>query len=231
MKVVAIDGPCYVGKSQIAKALAGLTGFDYLNTGSLYRAVAKRLMERSGKNLSTAEVRRVLRGMRFRLAKGRLFVNGKDWTHVLDDPKIVLFASQIAKDPELRNALTEIQRSYVRTRNVVIEGRDIGTVVFPKARWKFYVTASVPVRALRLHKTLKAQGKSDAFKQTLYQKKIQEIDHADMTRKIAPLRPAKDAIVYDNSLSPSAVQDAWILHYYMMGAKEIRRNGKYLRAS
>ena len=121
-----------------------------------------------------------------------------DCTYKLDNVEFVQFASQIAKLPRLREKFNSIQRSYARNGSIVIEGRDIGTVVVPDAEWKFYIDADEEVRAKRV---LKMLPESERGKMTLNQAldRIREIDHADRTREIAPLRKAEDAVLYNNS--------------------------------
>jgi cytidylate kinase len=218
-RVVAIDGPSYVGKSSVAKALAALTGFTFINTGHMYRAVAERCLsegvalENEGGVLSLCR-RTIVEFIRSG-ADCLTFVDGRDRTLSLDAPEVVLAASRIARIPALRDLLTARQRAYAERQDLIMEGRDIGTLVFPDARWKFFLTASAEVRARRMWKMLDdAARRSIADSRTLIPK-ILELDENDMNRAVAPLRQADDAIVYDNSDSPTALQDAQVLSAYI----------------
>ncbi len=212
--VIAIDGPAYVGKSQIAQAVAKKLGYEFINTGHMYRALARRALE-LGVNMADESG---LLAMPFDV----WFVGGNtlvsegadrgvafDWTNGLDRVEIVESAGKIANLPAVRDRLTRIQRSYLKrpVTGVVMEGRDIGTVVFPDADWKFFITASEKIRAERLLKMASAQERESMDFQKAFEK-ILQIDAADQNRKIAPLRQAKDAFLYDNSESPSAAEDA-----------------------
>jgi CMP/dCMP kinase len=151
-------------------------------------------------------------------------VNGADWTDQLAAPDLVSAASRVASIPEVRDILTGKQREYAQTQTLIMEGRDIGSVVFPDAFWKFFVTASEEIRAKRMFKTLSPEEKVKAGDWQKMLPRVQEIDHNDRNRKVAPLRMAEDAWVYDNSLSPSADEDAAVLHYYVTHRDEILRN-------
>ena len=228
-KVIAIDGPAYVGKSQIAGALSGLTGYAFMNTGHMYRTVAKKA--RKG-GLHAAEKDALLKcasALEFRFEAGKTYVNGEDWTLSLDDPEIVSFASKIAAIPELRAVLTDLQRQYAQKEWIIMEGRDIGSVVFPDARWKFFVTASLEVRAFRMRKMMPPAEQSQCPDFRVLIPKVLEIDEADRNRKVAPLVAAPDALIYDNAESPSAIQDARVLHYYLTHEDEVIRNAEILK--
>ncbi|HTL48790.1 MAG TPA: (d)CMP kinase [Verrucomicrobiae bacterium] len=230
--VIAIDGPSYVGKSSVAQALARLQGYTFVNTGHMYRSVAKLCMDNRVAPEAREDVVRAARAAKIRFESGtatfRTYVNGEDWTEKLDHDSIVLFASKIAVIPELRDHLTQLQRSYAREQTIVMEGRDIGSVVFPDAVWKFYITASADVRARRMFKMMTDAEKKAAGDYKKLLPKIDELDEADRSRKIAPLRRAEDAIVYDNSDSPEAMQDALILQYYITHGAEVVENAALL---
>lgn len=232
-KVVAIDGTSYVGKSTIAKCLAALTGYAYVNTGHMFRSVAKMCLDQRIILENVEDVLRRAEGMEFAFRKEGdrylTLVNGENWTDRLDDYEVVLAASKVATIGKLRDILLEKQRQYARKETIVMEGRDIGTVVFPDAAWKFFVTASAEVRAKRMLKLMPAEQKAKVadFRELI--SKVQALDDSDMKRSVAPLRVAPDAIVYDNSDSPSEMQDALILQYYMTHGPEIIKNTKVLR--
>ena len=230
--VIAIDGPSYVGKSTISKSLAELMGYTFINTGHMYRTIAKKCLDAkiASENRSVVCELAGKTDIQFRTtSEGTLtFVDGEDWTAKLGAAEIVLFASKIAPIPELRELLTAMQRTYAQKQTIVMEGRDIGSVVFPDALWKFYVTASKEIRAWRMYKLMTPEEKKACADHHVLIPKIEELDDSDMNRAIAPLKKADDAIVYDNSDSPSEKQDALILQYYLTHGEEIIQNTKLL---
>jgi cytidylate kinase len=157
-RVIAIDGPAYVGKSSISKALSELTGFTFINTGHMYRAVAKKCLGRGVLAEDESSVAGIAQEIRIDFkrtgADTLTLVDGEDVTHGLDASEIVLGASRIAKIPALREILTSIQRGYAQRQTIIMEGRDIGSQVFPDAEWKFFITASLEVRARRMLKMM-----------------------------------------------------------------------------
>src|SRR3989338_7218625 len=164
VRVIAIDGPSYVGKSSISQALSELTGFIYINTGHMYRAVAARCLREGVDADDQAAVVRVAQGTKIEFKKNGkdclTFVDGKDSTHALNAPEAVLMASKIAKLPALREILTTLQRGYAWQQTIIMEGRDIGSEVFHDAEWKFFVTASLEVRALRMWKMMDEKSRA-----------------------------------------------------------------------
>ena len=226
--VISIDGPCYVGKSTIARELSTLMGYKHINTGHMYRAVAKKVLhlgiplEQRESIINIAndlEINFKLKGF-----TTHTIIDGEDLTNALDLPEIDSFTPKIALIPELRQILMEKQRSYANTNFVILEGRDIGTVVFPDAIWKFFITASLEVRAKRMQKLLKEKQLVPQLDKKNIIQKIIEIDKTDRNRVIAPLKMAKDAMLYDNSDSPSELQDAFILQYYINHSNELIKN-------
>lgn len=232
--LIAIDGPSYVGKSSISQALAALLGKTFINTGHMYRSIAKCCLEQgiSYKNASTVIEMAQKTQIKFKNAPAGIcqtIVNGQDWSNSLDNEQIVLFASKIASIPEVRHILTEMQRSYAKKELIIMEGRDIGSVVFPDAMWKFYVTASSEIRASRMFKMMTDEDRQNVSGPAALIERINEIDEADMNRKIAPLKKANDAIIYDNSDSPDAARDALILYYYITHTEELISNAGLLQ--
>ena len=230
--IIAIDGHSYVGKSTIAKELSILLGCIYVNTGHLYRAVAKHSMDNSipsNDHNSIVSLAKDL-NIEFKIHGNttKTFVNNEDLTKSLDSPDLVSYASKIATIYDLREILNEIQRSYSKNNKVIFEGRDLGTVVFPEALWKFYITASLHVRARRMKKILLQKEPHQKLKVKDFIPKVDALDRRDTTRKIAPLKKADDAIVYDNSDSPSEIQDALILQYYINHKDELIENASLL---
>jgi len=222
-RVIAIDGPAYVGKSSISKALAELTGFTFINTGHMYRAVAKNCLDRGVSTEDESSVVAIAQEIRIDFKRAGAdtltWVDGEDMTHALNAPEIVLYASRIAKMPVLREILTSLQRGYAQRQTIIMEGRDIGSQVFPDAEWKFFITASLEVRARRMLKMMDPETRKKYSDARQLIPKIRELDKNDTEREIAPLRQAEDAIVYDNSDSPTAAQDAEVLNGHMKRKK------------
>jgi cytidylate kinase len=231
--VIAIDGPCYVGKSTIALALARLTGYTYINTGHMYRAVAREALQQGISLTNTEVIISLAESISICFEQQgdscRTIVNSEDLTDSLNSLQIASGAAQIAPYTGLRRVLTDMQRSYAAGKPVIFEGRDIGSVVFVDAVWKFFITASVEVRAKRMKKILMKTQNESLPDMTTLMATIDERDERDQKREIAPLKMANDAILYDNSDSPSAAQDALILQYYMNHVSEIVRNTPFLK--
>ena len=216
--VIALDGLSYVGKSTIAQSLAKLTGYSYINTGHMYRAVAKLALERGIPAGNVEVLSAMTRGMEIHFENSpvqpRTIVNGQDWTTAMDDDRTVRFAPQIAALPAIRDILTEQQRTMAQKTTIIMEGRDIGTVVFPQAKWKFFVSASFEIRARRMYKRLPPELKAKiSLTDPAFLDKLRLLDESDLNRPVAPLRKAEDAIEYDNSTSPTEMEDALILYY------------------
>ncbi|GIX06233.1 MAG: cytidylate kinase [Candidatus Poribacteria bacterium] len=197
--IIALDGPAGAGKSTLAQQLARRLGYVHLNSGALYRAVAllglrNRVSPEDGPRL--AELARQAR-MEF-TSTGRLLVNGEDVTEAIRAPQVDAVVSRVAVHPPVREAVTEHQRRIAGRGNVVVEGRDIGTVVFPEAQIKFYVDASVEERARRRYLQLRQeQGTVPPLEEI--ERQIRERDRADSTRETSPLRVADDAILVDTT--------------------------------
>lgn len=198
--IVAIDGPAGAGKSTVAHRLAQVLGFTLLDTGSLYRAVALQARRR-GIDWEDEEALAELAGaLRFHFvgqAEGppRIEVDGEDCSAAIRTQEIATGASRVSRHPALRQALLEPQRSLAREGGVVMEGRDIGTVVFPDAEFKFFLTASLEVRAERRQRDLQARGRSLPLEEV--REEVRSRDQRDEKRAVAPLRPAEDAEIID----------------------------------
>jgi len=199
--VVTIDGPAGAGKSTVAKQLARALGYRLLDTGAIYRAVAL-VAQRRGTAWSDAtacaDIARTL-DIRFDFVgdKNHVFVAGEDVSSAIRTPEVSQGASQVSAHPPVRAALLELQRRLGGAGGVVVEGRDTGTVVFPDAGAKFFLTASEDERARRRVAELRATGVAADHAKTLAE--IRERDQRDASRDVAPMRPADDAIVFDSS--------------------------------
>lgn len=200
--VVTIDGPAGAGKSTVARLLAERLGYGLLDTGAIYRAVAL-VAGRDGISWADGEglagLARDL-DIRFELqdGKNRVFVRGQDVSGAVRTPEISVGASQVSAHPAVRAALLDLQRRLGHGGGIVVEGRDTGTVVFPAAEAKFFLTASVEERARRRVAELRAAGAAVDPETTL--REIRERDERDASRDVAPMVAADDALVVDSSL-------------------------------
>ena len=198
---IAIDGPAGSGKSTAAKETAKRLGMVYVDTGAMYRTVALACM-RAGVSVSDeAAALSVLNiiDMRIEPEQGgqRIFLDGKDVTAEIRTPEIGKGASEVAAFRKVRERLVEIQQELARKYPVVMDGRDIGTVVLPDAELKIYLDAGVEERARRRQGELREQGKTEELSEVM--EKIRQRDEADKTREHSPLRMANDAILLDST--------------------------------
>ncbi len=195
--VIAIDGPSGSGKGTVAYAVAGSLGFHYLNSGALYRTVALAALE-SGADLENELVLRAIALNLIAKFQGESVVmGGRDVTDVVRSEAVSLAASRIAALPRVREALLERQRAFRKAPGLVADGRDMGSVVFPDAALKVFLTASAEERARRRYKQLIDKG-MDANMATLLQD-IRERDERDSSRAAAPLRQSADAVLLDTT--------------------------------
>lgn len=195
----AIDGPVGAGKSSIAREAAKKLGFIYVDTGALYRAVGL-YCHRCGTNMKDpADIASRLPEIKpeIRLCDGvqHIYLNGEDVSSEIRLPEISMAASAVSAVPEVRAALLGIQRGIAAENNVIMDGRDIGTVVLPNAQVKIFLTAAPEVRAMRRFRELEQRGTSQPYDQVL--REIVDRDYADTHRAIAPLRRAEDAVELD----------------------------------
>ncbi|MBZ5604997.1 MAG: (d)CMP kinase [Acidobacteriia bacterium] len=200
--IIAIDGPAGAGKSTIARSLAGKLGFTYIDTGAMYRAVALWAL-RAGVDLSNMlGLERLAQEARIEFSGDRVLLNGGDVTAAIREPQVSEAASKVSAVPGVRRAMRDEQRRIGLKNSVVMEGRDIGTVVFPDAQIKIYLDADPGIRAGRRAKETGASVGQVA-------REIAERDHRDRSRAEAPLTQAPDAEYLDSSgLSPEAVEEA-----------------------
>ena len=199
---VAIDGPAGAGKSTVAKALAKELGYHYVDTGAIYRTVAYflDLLGVSPKDVDGVEryIDELTVGIEYdEEGKQHMLMNGMDVSDEIRTQDISQKASLVSAHKVVRDMLLDMQRSVAKKHNVIMDGRDIGTVVLPKATVKIFLTASAEVRAKRRTDELLAKGQKVSYEQTL--KDIQQRDYQDMNRPIAPLKQAKDAVLLDTS--------------------------------
>ena len=199
--VITIDGPAGSGKSTVSRVLAKRINYIYLDTGAMYRAVAL-VAKRNGISIEDGkrlgELCRAL-ALRFNTNEDppRLFLGKEDISVAIRSPEMDMLSSDVSKVREVRDAMTHLQRKMAKGYSLVAEGRDMGTVVFPEAKHKFFLTASPEVKAERRYRERIGQGESVSRELVKTELKIR--DHQDMTRSVAPLRPAKGAKVIDSS--------------------------------
>jgi cytidylate kinase len=203
-QIVTIDGPSGSGKSTISRLLAKELGATFLDTGAMYRAVGL-VAQRQGVDLSDPEaMARLLAGLDLQLAPGatdtRVLVNGEDVSLAIRTPEMGMMASRVSALPVVRHALTSMQQAMATRQSVVAEGRDTGTVVFPQAQHKFYLSATPEERARRRTEQLAEQGMAADAQEILAQ--IIQRDHDDSSRALAPLKAAADAVLIDSSTMP-----------------------------
>jgi cytidylate kinase len=204
--IITIDGPSGAGKSTISKKLAAKLHYTYLDTGAMYRGVGLQV-ERSGLDLQAENARekllQLLDVLDMTLAPGdegqetRVFLEGEEVSHLIRTPEMAMVASRVSAEPEVRSKLTKMQRAIGDKGFIVAEGRDMGTIVFPDAKYKFFLDATPGERARRRQKQLMEKGLQVAYEEILAQ--IQKRDRDDSSRSLAPLKPAADAVVVDSS--------------------------------
>ncbi len=197
--VITIDGPSGAGKSSSAVALAGRLGLRCLNSGSLYRAVAWRVLSAKLDPERQSEVEAFCHTLRIRIADNGVWVDDVDVTPYLRRPDVTQVSSSISAFPGVRQALIAVQRDLAKEGGLVAEGRDMGTVVFPHADVKFYLDADPNVRSLRQYAALSVQTPVQAMDPDAHGEQVRRRDLRDRQREVAPLKPADDAIRIDST--------------------------------
>ncbi len=200
--IIAIDGPAGAGKSTVAKMLAHKLGFLYIDTGAMYRALALKAIETKLGSGNTGLIIKMAQDSKIELMNNRdgslrIFLDGRDVTKDIRQPQITRIVSDIAKIKEVRQVLVGLQRKLGRQTNSVVDGRDIGTVVFPDADKKFYLDAKFEVRVSRRHEELKGLGQNVTLEDV--RKDLHSRDTIDSTREFAPLKKAEDALYVDTT--------------------------------
>lgn len=198
---IALDGPAGAGKSTVAKGAAKELGYIYVDTGALYRTVGLKFVREGYDTKLNCDIEAMLKtieiDIKFIDGAQHVFLNGEDVSNEIRTPEASMMASAVSAKPPVRAFLLDMQRKLARENNVLMDGRDIGTVVLPNATLKFFVTASVEERANRRYKELKEKG-MDVKYEDIY-KDIETRDYNDSHREIAPLKPAEDSIMFDTT--------------------------------
>ena len=219
---IALDGPSGSGKSTAAKAVAKKLDILYLDTGAMYRACALKAIDLGVDTLDEAGVSKFIDGIDLKIkyenGAQRTFLDGKDVSEKIREPHVSMAASNISSLKCVRLKMVEMQRNIAATMSCVLDGRDIGSFVLPDADYKFYITASVDVRADRRYKELTLKGHKVDFNEL--KKEIEQRDYNDKHRDFAPLVQAKDAIYIDTSFMNVDQVVSKILSYIDKSVKE-----------
>ena len=219
--IIAIDGFSSCGKSTMAKTLAGKIGYTYIDTGAMYRAVTYYALQHGFFRVGQPDIDRLEKAMddviilfnvREETGYTETYLNGTNVEREIRGMEVANHVSYIASLPFVRQALVEQQRRMGKEKGIVMDGRDIGTVVFPDAELKVFVTASPEVRALRRWNELKANGADVSFEEIL--ENVKNRDYQDSTRDVAPLCKADDALELDNTTLTVSEQNEWLLNQY-----------------
>lgn len=224
---IAIDGHSSCGKSTMAKDLARRIGYVYIDTGAMYRAVTLFAMRHNliaNGQVDAAKLQEEMGNIHISLRlnpetqRPDTYLNGECVEREIRTMEVSRHVSLIAALPFVRSAMVEMQREMGKEKGVVMDGRDIGTVVFPHAELKIFVTASAEVRAQRRYDELTAKGEKCNYEEIL--ENVKERDHIDSTRETSPLRQAEDAIVLDNTHMTIPEQENWLMEEYKKRTEE-----------
>jgi len=198
---IAIDGPSGAGKSSLAKTLAKELAYIYVDTGALYRAIGLYMLKNNVKTNDTISVVSKLKEITLKFIYindiQKVILNGEDVTDFIRTPEVSMAASNVSAIGEVREFLLHLQRDIADKNNVIMDGRDVGTVILPNADVKIFLTATPEERALRRYNELKTIEQNTNYNNVLNE--LNKRDHNDSTRCIAPLKPADDAVLIDNS--------------------------------
>lgn len=201
-KSIAIDGPSGAGKSTVAKQLSKKIGYIYVDTGALYRTVGLYMISKNVLSKDDSKINDILNevniNLEYRNNEQQIFLNNENVTNKIRTPEISMVASEFSSLKKIRDFLLSLQRNIARDNNIVMDGRDIATVVLPDADVKIFLTASKKSRAIRRYKELLSLGNENISFDDVYNDLVKR-DNNDITREIAPLKKAKDAILVDSS--------------------------------
>lgn len=194
---IAVDGPSGAGKSTIAKAIAKKLNIDYIDTGAMYRAVGYKMLKEGIALTDLDGLQKMLDNTVIDFSEGNIYLDGEIVNDFIRTPEISKQASDCSAIGMVRKKLVDLQQKMGESKSVIMDGRDIGTVVFPDAEFKFFITASAEERAKRRYEELIAKGQDVTFDQVLVD--LNTRDHNDSTREITPLRKADDATEVDTT--------------------------------
>lgn len=194
---IAIDGPSGAGKSTIAKRVAVELAIDYIDTGAMYRAVGLKMLRLGIPMEENETLFEMLRNTDVDFSDGRVYLDGEDVSDVIRTQEVSKAASDCSAFATVRRKLVELQQAMGKRKSVVMDGRDIGTVVLKDAEYKFYLTATAEERAMRRFKELQAKGSTDTYEKVL--EDVNKRDYNDTHREVDPLRQAEDAVLIDST--------------------------------
>lgn len=223
--IVAIDGYSSCGKSTMAKTLARKIGYTYIDSGAMYRAVTLFALENgiiTGSDVDAPGLEKRLNEIKITFSTDKetgsniTELNGKDVERRIRTLEVSSHVSAVAALPFIRTFLTAQQRSLGKKKGIVMDGRDIGTTVFPDAELKIFVTASAEVRARRRYDELQAKGERTSYEEII--ENVKQRDYIDTHREVSPLTQAPDAVVLDNSFMTLKQQDEWLMEQYRKAA-------------
>lgn len=192
--IIAIDGPSGSGKSTIAEKISERLGIEYLNTGSMYRAVTKYFLDKNINEKNIDLIENSLNDIDIKIVDGEVFLNGENVSADIRGDMVTKNVSRVSANHKVREKLVSLQRDIAKDTSFVLDGRDIGTVVFPDAKYKFYLTASPKVRAIRRFEQNESNLSVDELEKSIIAR-----DKYDSSRKTSPLKKSEDAILIDNS--------------------------------
>ena len=197
VEIITIDGPVASGKGSVSSGVARALGFHVLDSGSLYRLTAYKCLKKGIAPTDLIQAEAVARSLEPEFVNGRILLDGEDVTDGIRAEEVGLAASKVAAIPGVRQALFEVQRDFARLPGLVADGRDMGSVVFPEARLKVFLTASAEARAKRRYNQLREKGISSNIADLV--RDLKERDERDMKRSVAPLVPPEGARILDSS--------------------------------
>ncbi len=194
---IAIDGPSGAGKSTIAKRVASELGIDYIDTGAMYRAVGLKMLRNNIPMEENETLFEMLKDTDVDFSEGKVYLDGEDVSGLIRTQEVSKAASDCSAFASVRRKLVELQQAMGKRKSVIMDGRDIGTVVLKDAEYKYYLTASAEERAMRRYKELKEKGSEDTYEKVLQD--VNQRDWNDMHRDVDPLRQAEDALLIDST--------------------------------
>ncbi|MBR5740205.1 MAG: (d)CMP kinase [Firmicutes bacterium] len=194
---IAIDGPSGAGKSTVAKAVAAKLGIEYIDTGAMYRAVGLKMLRLGIPMEENETLQKMLDETDVDFENERIYLDGEDVSDLIRTQEISKAASDCSAFAIVREKLVELQRAMGDRKSIIMDGRDIGTVVLKDSKQKFYLTATAEERAMRRYLELREKGSSEGYEQVL--EDVIKRDHNDSTREVSPLRQAEDAVLIDST--------------------------------